>query len=151
MRPHAQLMTAVSGFNDRNMINQCLMYRYVISYEPYNFKGWLHDYPDTVAYGSKMDALRTEYREYLWDGEFRDTCGAKVVTLAGQAHHPYSRFEAGDGASALIICNYEDVSTCVTAELESGKLTQYRTVDEDIWHPVAGGINIPARSAVLVL
>ena len=32
-------MTAVTGFNDRNMVNQCLMYRYIISYEPYNFKG----------------------------------------------------------------------------------------------------------------
>jgi hypothetical protein len=34
MRPHGEIMTAVLGFNDRNMINQCLMDRYVISYEP---------------------------------------------------------------------------------------------------------------------
>lgn len=151
MRPHAQLMTAVSGFNDRNMVNQCLMYRYVISYEPYNFKGWLHDYPDTVAYGAKMDALRTEYRKYLWDGEYRDTCGAKVITLSGKVHHPYARFEAQDGESALVICNYEDAPVCVTAELEKGGLSRYRTVDEDTWHPAAGGICIPPRSAVLVL
>lgn len=151
MRPHAQLMTAVSGFNDRNMINQCLMYRYVISYEPYNFKGWLHDYPDTVAYGARMDALRTEYRKYLWDGEYRDTCGAKVITLSGKVHHPYARFEAQDGESALVICNYEDAPICVTAELEKGCLSRYRTVDEDTWHPSAGGICIPPRSAVLVL
>ena len=50
-------MTAVNGFYDRNMINQCLMYRYIISYEPFHFKGWLHDYPETVAYGNAMDAL----------------------------------------------------------------------------------------------
>ena len=42
-------MTAVTGFNDRNMINQCLMYRYIISYEPYNFKGRLDDYPLTAG------------------------------------------------------------------------------------------------------
>ena len=47
MLPQAQFMTAVTGFNDRNMINQCLMYRYMISYEPYNFKGRLDDYPLT--------------------------------------------------------------------------------------------------------
>lgn len=151
MRPHAQLMTAVSGFNDRNMINQCLMYRYVISYEPYNFKGWLHDYPDTIAYGQKMDALRTEYRKYLWDGEFRDACGARVTDISGKAHHPYARFEAADGTSALIISNYEDAPICVCAELAQGKLTQYRTVDDAIWHPATGGICIPARSAVLAL
>ncbi|HHY82797.1 MAG TPA: hypothetical protein GX505_08990 [Clostridiales bacterium] len=36
--PYSQYMTAVTGFNDRNMINQCLLYRYIISYEPYNSK-----------------------------------------------------------------------------------------------------------------
>ena len=39
MLPDALFMTAVTGFDDRNMINQCLLYRYIISYEPYNFKG----------------------------------------------------------------------------------------------------------------
>ena len=46
-------MTAVTGFNDRNMINQCLLYHYVISYEPYNFKGRLDDYPLTWPTVSK--------------------------------------------------------------------------------------------------
>ena len=72
-------MTAVTGFNDRNMINQCLLYHYIISYEPYNFKGHLDDYPLTIAYGKKMDALRTELREYFWDGEFRHEVGASVT------------------------------------------------------------------------
>lgn len=150
-RPRANFMTAITGFNDRNMINQCLMYRYIISYEPYNFKGWLHDYPDTVAYGSKMDALRREYREFLWDGEFKDTVGADVRQLSGAAHHPYARFEAEDGRSALVIANYEDMEVCVTARLNSGTPSRYRTVDDDAWKPAAGGIVIPARSAVLVL
>ena len=150
MRPKAQLMTAISGFNDRNMIDQCLMCRYIMSYEPYNFKGWLHDYPDTVAYGQKMDALRTQLRKWLWDGEYRDTCGAQVLTEDGRAHPTFSRFEADDGTSALVICNYEDAPLRVTARLDKGTLARYRTVDEDVWHPAAGGIAIPARSAVVV-
>ena len=32
-------MAAVTGFNDRDAINLCLVYRYIISYEPYMFKG----------------------------------------------------------------------------------------------------------------
>ena len=43
LRPDALLMTAVTGFDDRNMVNQCLLYRYVVSYEPYNFKGRLSE------------------------------------------------------------------------------------------------------------
>jgi len=69
--PDRPLLTAVNGWDDRNMINQCLLYRYIVSYEPYNFHGWLSAIPKTMAYGGKMDALRTETREWFWDGEFR--------------------------------------------------------------------------------
>ena len=41
--------------------------------------------------GKRMDALRTELREYFWDGEFRDKVGA-TVTADGKPHHPYSVF-----------------------------------------------------------
>ncbi len=150
MRPQANFMTAIVGFNDRNMINQCLLYRYVMSYEPYNFKGWLHDFPDTVAYGTLMDNLRREYREFLWDGEFKDTVGADVRTMSGAAHHPYARFEAGDGRSMVVICNYEDEAVTVSAALATGTISQYRTVDTDVWKNASGGIVIPARSAVIV-
>ena len=151
LRPHGQIMTAVSGFCDRNMVNQCLMYRYVMSYEPYNFKGWLHDFPDTVAYGGKMEELRRAYRKYLWDGEFRDVCGARVVTAEGDAYPTFSRFRAEDGTSALVICNYEDAPVTVSAALDEGVLTRWRTVDEETWHEGADAVRIPANSAVLVL
>ena len=52
MLPQMPLMTAISGFNDRNMINQCLLYRYIMSYEPYNFKGRLDDFPLTMIMAS---------------------------------------------------------------------------------------------------
>jgi hypothetical protein len=133
------------------MVNQCLMYRYVMSYEPYNFKGWLHDFPDTVEYGGKMEALRTEYRRYLWDGEFRDTCGARVTTADGDGYAPFSRFEAEDGSSALVICNYEKTPVTVSASLDKGALTRWRTVDADEWHEGSDEIVIPANSAVIVL
>ena len=84
------------------MINQCLMYRYIISYEPYNFKGHLDDYPATMIYGKKMDALRTEFREYFWDGEFRDEVGA-TVTCDGKPHHPYSVFNGTNGRPGIVI------------------------------------------------
>jgi hypothetical protein len=152
MLPHAPFMTAVTGFEDRSMVNQCLLYRYIISYEPYNFKGRLDDYPATMAYGKQMDALRTELRRYFWDGEFRHEVGAQV-TVKGQGHHPYAVFRAEDGSEALAIANYSD-DAAITAEalLASGRpLTRYRLVDDPTWRPVAEGILIPPRSAAVVL
>ena len=153
LQPQAQFMTAVTGFNDRNMINQCLLYRYIISYEPYNFKGRLDDFPLTLEYGKKMDALRSELRDYFWDGEFRDTAGAKV-TCAGKPHHPYSVFiNAHSGKSGLVICNYaEHASITVNASMDNGQvLERCRLVDAPDWVPAGQGIAIPPQSAVLVI
>ena len=150
LRPKADIMTAVTGFEDRNMVNQCLMYRYIMSYEPYNFKGWLRDYPVTLEYGKLMDALRLAYRKHLWDGEYRDTCGAEVMRADGAAHSPYARFVADDGTSALVICNYEDEPVTVRATLDVGTISRYRLVDDETIRPAGGGIVIPARSAAVV-
>jgi len=153
MQPHAQLMTAVTGFNDRNMINQCLMYRYIISYEPYNFKGHLDDYPLTMAYGKQMDALRTELRDYFWDGEFRDTLGARVI-CEGKQHHPYSVFiNAKNGKSGLVICNYDEhAPVTLSASLDSGEgLSRWRLVDGAGWETFEGEMVIPPQSAVVVI
>jgi hypothetical protein len=152
MEPRAQLMTAVTGFNDRNMINQCLMYRYIISYEPYNFKGRLGDYPETMDYGKQMDSLRNELREYFWDGDFRDTVSA-TVKRAGQEHHPYAVFKsAKTDQSGLVICNYSEKETIqVTVQAEGSFLSRYRLVDDPDWRPIESGIVIPPVSAAVVL
>jgi hypothetical protein len=151
--PEAQFMTAVTGFDDRSMINQCLMYRYIISYEPYNFKGRLDDFPLTIEYGKKMDALRTELREYFWDGEFRDTVGA-IVTHEGELHHPYSVFiSRKSGKAGLVICNYDEANTIsVSARLENQQvLSKYRLVDDPEWKTDIHSITLPPCSAAVVI
>lgn len=153
MLPDAQFMTAVTGFNDRSMINQCLLYRYIISYEPYNFKGRLDDFPLTLAYGKQMDHLRTELREYFWDGIFRDKVGA-TVTVQGQPHHPYALFlSKKTGQAALVIVNYDEEQTItVQASIDSGQpLTQYRLVDDPQWKSTRQGITLPPYAAAVVL
>lgn len=151
LQPGCQYMTAVTGFHDRNMLNQCLMYRLIISYEPYNFKGCLEDYPETMAYGIKMDALRTEYRNWFWDGTFCGTKGVRVDTLDGTAFSSYGVFQAGDGSIGVAICNYEEETRSVTLQCDTQKLTRYRLVDDDAWHPTEGGVVLPPRSAAIVL
>jgi hypothetical protein len=150
--PEGLFMTAVTGFNDRNMINQCLLYKYIISYEPYNFKGHLDDYPLTTAYGKKMDALRTELREYLWDGEFRHEVGASV-TLDGTPHHPYAVFvNRQTGRKAVAVANYDEQKmVTVQVGLDDGQvLKRYRLVDSPEWQPAAAGISLPPCSAAVL-
>ena len=88
---HQPIMIAATGTNDRNMLNQALLHRYNISYEPRNFKGRLIEMPATIEYGKKIDALRRRYRNLLWDAEYLDTLGATVLR-AGKAHSPIPYF-----------------------------------------------------------
>ncbi|MDR1174444.1 MAG: DUF6259 domain-containing protein [Treponema sp.] len=150
MRPQGAIMTAVVGFNDRNMINQCLMNRYIISYEPFNFKGMPSDFPDTTAYGAKMDALRTEMREYFWDGEFRDKLGGSVSVSDETVYSTYSVFAGTNGKTGMVICNYEDKPVTLTPKFDSGAPAMYRLVDDTVPQNISGSITIPPRSAAAV-
>jgi len=152
MLPGSLIMTAVTGFDDRDMLNQCLLYRYIISYEPYNFKGRLDDYPDTMAYGKQVDNLRTELREYFWDGEFHHEVGA-IVTRDGKIHHPYAVFISPAGKKGLAIANYDEKQVItVHVKLDDGSLLpRYRLVDDPEWKPTRDGIIIPPRSAAVVI
>jgi len=146
-------MTAVTGFNDRNMINQCLLYRYIISYEPYNFKGRLEDFPLTLEYGKQMDALRRELRNYFWEGEFCGTRGAEV-RLEGKPHHPYAVFlNRKSGKYGVVVANYDEQRTVrLDVQLTDGsKLQRYRLVDDPEWKSMEGGIVLPPCSAGVVV
>ena len=106
----------------------------------------------TIEYGKKTDALRTELRDYFWDGEFRHEVGARVMA-GGKPHHPYSVFvNARTGKAGLVICNYDPQETVtVEAALEDGgTLARWRLVDDPAWRS-ASSIVIPPRSAAVVL
>jgi len=151
--PQGQFMTAITGFNDRNMINQCLLYRYVISYEPFNFKGRLDDFPQTLEYGKKMDYLRTELREFFWDGEFLGTIPVSV-TCDGRPHHPYSAFRSHQtGKIGLVIANYDEKQAVHLQVTSDGRqaLSRYRLVDDPQWGSTKPYIVIPQDSAVVVM
>ena len=114
---HQPIMIAATGTNDRNMLNQALLHRYNISYEPRNFKGRLIEMPATIEYGQKIDALRRHYRNFLWDAEYLDTLGATVLR-AGKAHSPYSVFlDRASGKRALVVAN-ESLSDTVNLTVD---------------------------------
>jgi hypothetical protein len=147
--PQAPLMVGVWGFDDREILNLILMDRYIISYEPYNFKGHLTDFPLTLAYGGKIDALRRKYKEYLWDATFRDTLGASV-TADGACRH--SVFITGTGKRAVVVVNME-FKKAITAKVDlpdPGRLA-VATPEEPHARPTDGTLQIPARSAAVVM
>ena len=123
------------------------------SYEPMNYRGALADFPATMAYGRQMDALRTELREYFWDGDLRFEEGANV-TVAGRPHHPYTVFASrATGRLGVVIVNYDD-SQPITAQVELADGTRpqrYRLVDDPAWQPAEAGVRVPPRSAAVVL
>jgi hypothetical protein len=145
----APLMVAATGIDDREMLNLILAYRYIISYEPYNFKGHVTDFPLTLAYGKKIDALRRKYKAWIWDAEFRDTLGASV---SANGSHRYTVFHTAAGKRAVIVVNQESTNRII-ASLDipnSGTLLSASPEDPDA-KPVSGMLQIPARSAVVVM
>jgi hypothetical protein len=147
--PKAPIVIAVTGFDDREMLNLILLNRYVISYEPYNFKGSLNDFPLTVAYGQKIDALRRRYKAWLWDADFRDTLGA---TVSSNGSHKYSVFVTTGGKRAVVVVNQE-ARKGIVAEVKlpkAGTLLVASPEQMDA-QPTIGSLQIPARSAAVVM
>lgn len=146
---HLPLLAGVSGFDDRETLNLILMLRYVIQYEPYYYKGHLRDFPLTLAYGRKIDALRRRYKAYLWDGEFRDTLGASV-SAGGPSR--YSVFVTAEGKRAVVVVNGQ-FDRAITAKVQfphSGSLI-LATPEQPEGRHITGSFSIPARSAAVVL
>ncbi len=147
--PQAPLMAAVRGFDARDEVNLALLYRYIISYEPYNFKGHVTDFPLTLAYGKKVDALRRKYKAWIWDADFRDILGASV---SSNGAHKYSVFHTAAGKRAVIVANL-DPNRAITASLEMpnpGRLLA-ATPEQPDAQPTSGTLQIPARSAIVVM
>ncbi len=147
--PQAPMLVAVTGVDDREMLNLILLDRYMISYEPYYFKGHVTDFPLTLAYGRKIDALRRRYKAYLWDADFRDTLGA---TVKADGSHRFSVFVTAAGKRAVVVVNQES-DRAITAGVELphvGKLL-VASPEQPEASPTTGQLQIPARSAAVLM
>ncbi len=145
------IMMAAQGFDDRNKLNKCLEYRYIISYEPYNFKGRPEDAPLTISYGQKIDALRRRYRDLLWDAEYCGPFGAEV-SVDGADTHDFSVFRSRADLRAVVVCNTSDREVVARVRLDSpaGAITVV-TPEAPEAMSTDGTLHIPARSVAVVL
>ena len=146
---HSLMIAGVSGFDDREQLNNILLNRCVIQYEPFLYKGHLHDFPLTMAYGKKIDDLRRKYKAYLWDGAFRDNLGAEV---SSNGQHRYSVFLAENGKRAVVVINLSS-DTAVTAKVilpDRGTVVA-ATPEQPDGVQSNGTLQIPARSAAVLI
>jgi hypothetical protein len=150
--PSLPMMIAITGFDDRNMINEALRYRYIMSFEPFNFKGNLQDFPITMAYGLRMDALRRKYQDYLWDAEFRDDQDA-TVEVNHAAYSSFSTFRRVDGKRAVVVVNKSSMPITAEVMLDHGVATNLAWVspEDPELHPSDGTVKVAGRSAVTLM
>ena len=151
--PMAQMMMAVKAFDDRNQLNKCLQHRYIISYEPFNFKGLPHDAPLTLAYGAKVDAFRRRFRDYLWDSEYREKRGA-TVTVGGKSFTDYSVFHQACGKRAVVVTNMDaEKAIRATVALDGGAKGRLVTAtpEKPARRGSSGRFTIPPRSVVVLM
>ena len=151
MNPFLPMSCCVMAHNDLNRINMCLRCRYIVSYEPRNFKGHLSEFPRVMEYGQKMDALRERYSDYLWYGEFRDTQGAEVTGGKSVLH---SVFVREDGKRAVVVVNIDAYNSAVAkVKLDTpatGELVAVSPLAPDPV-PFGGEVEIGPQGAVVIL
>jgi hypothetical protein len=151
--PFAPMSVAVTGWNDRQMINACLLYRFSMSYEPRDFHGELDEFPVTLRYGRTVDDLRRKYREWIWDAEFRDTLGARVT--AGDAEFTdYAVYRRKDGRRAVVLANMSDTDAIVCeVKLDGGGAAGMKWVspEQPEAQPWPGKLELKPGVAAVVL
>lgn len=151
--PFTPMSVAVTGWDDRQMINACLLYRFAMSYEPRNFHGQLNEMPLTLTYGRAVDDLRRRYSEWIWDAEFRDTLGARV-TADRAPLDTYSVFHRKDGRRAVAIANMSDTKSIVCeVALDPAAQSELRWISPEQPEPKpwSGKLEMAPGSAAVLL
>lgn len=149
MVPSMRFATCLTGYDDREMLNQCLAYGYIANYEPRHFKARLSEAPLTVAYGRRIQALRRRLRDYIWCGIFRDTRGAALRLSDGGRRSYYTVFEHrdGKGKAVVIVNDSTDGDLQVTME-QAGTVYTPEAASPAAFR---GEWTVPPRSAAVIV
>lgn len=135
LRAGAPIVTALTGFDDRSMVNQALLYGYGMSFEPFNFKGRPRDMPDTVAYGVEVDRLRRDLSDWLWHGELVAVSDERDISLPADVRS--ARWRASDGSEVTVLANQGGTERTVDIAVPPSSL---------VWRPGASaGLPADAR------
>lgn len=149
--PHSTIMIAITGFDDREMINAALQFRYVMQFEPFIFKGNVDDFPLSRDYGRKVEDFRRKYRSFVWDGEFRD-CQDATLTVNQKPSSLFSVFIGTDGKRAAVIPNNTRQPLAAYIAFDgSRRALAMASPEQPEARPCDGSVAVPPRSVVLVM
>ena len=143
--------TCIIGFDDREMINQCLVQGHIINYEAHNFKGTVTEIPLTVAYGQSALRLRRHLWDYIWCGKFLDTVGARVECEEKEADIIYSVFENKfNGKKAYVVANQSETQVSIKL-VTSDRHNSFKLYEIDVCEGIEsnGATSIRPRSLVV--
>ncbi len=151
LTPELYYATCITGMDDREMLNQCLAYGYIINYEPYNFKGRITDIPQTVDYGQKVQAVRRRLWKYVWEGRFTDTVGAAVS--ATHKDFLYSVFLNTDNHKRAVVLVNNSKTELLEASVALEQATQFEVhfVETEETTYTDCKVSVPARSLVVLV
>ncbi|HIS77276.1 MAG TPA: hypothetical protein IAB51_10810 [Candidatus Merdivicinus excrementipullorum] len=153
LHPEMRFASCLVGWDDRELANQCLVYGYILNYEPYNFKGRMSDIPLTAQYGMKIRKLRRRLWEYLWKGKFLHTDTAQVRPVGETGEYIYSVFEAENGKRAIAVANQEAERTLTLRVTADSGCTEFLLYTPEGDEAKASGsiVEIPARCACVLV
>lgn len=148
LEPDWHIATCLVGFDDREMVNQCMTYGYAMNYEPYNFKGTPDDVPETARAVTAAQALRMKLKEYIWDGEFRHTVGVRVEAADDRVEHIYSLFVSRRSGRRTVVVANQSAGMALEARvcLEGAEAFDLYRPDAPEAAPSGDRITVPARS-----
>ena len=103
-----------------------LLYGYGLSFEPYNFKGRPGDMPETVRYGTAVDALRAELAPWLWNGALVEDADVTVTADAGDGDVRSAVWRDERGRLCAVVANYAESACTVSVQGLGDSLALYR-------------------------
>jgi hypothetical protein len=143
------IISVIEDRTAREDLNLCLKDKYTVCYNFSLFGRELDRYPLIVKYGREIESLRKKYKEFIWEGEFRDTQGARVEG----DRLSYSVFQTGDGRKGLVIVNNgtDKASTAKVTVDQSKRSLIVASPENPESVAYNGSVSIEPLSAILVM
>jgi hypothetical protein len=134
----------------RKDMNVCLKNRYTICYDLRFYSNDLKTYPQIVQYGKQIEALRKQYSEFIWEGNFSDVIGA-TVSGNNLSYAVYTR--KSDGKKAVVITNQsgtdEATATVTVSNSKNGLLVAFPENPKAV--AFGGTVTLQPLSAAIVV
>lgn len=148
INPQTLITSVVDVRSIRRDINLCLRLQYNITVDLQFYNKNLSAYPNVVSYLRQVNEFRQAWSDYLFDGTFMDTQGAKV----DGNNLSYALFIAKNGKKAVLIVNENQINSVVAnVSIEDSTNNLIQSSPESPNHTVCSGkVEITPMSVVIV-